>query len=157
MKHSNALHPLTRPRPSLGLLLALALGVTACASENASREPTQPWNQAFVTQAAASFASQMSHLYTTIIKDPSFAGERSAYGSTQDTLRILQEESSGLHAMLADGKGYTQTLKRYERIKELVRDAQESAAWQFIPTDLAAGAKSALATISQLDGYYGAR
>jgi len=157
MKHSqpNAPH-LQSAAPVLvfALVAGLAMG---CASDDAARQPTQPWNQSFVTEASASFASQMSHLYTTCYKDPSFAGERSAYGETLDTLRTLREESAGLHAELVDGKGYEQTLTRYERIKELVRDAQESGAWQFVPEDLSKAAKAALATSSQLDGYYGAR
>ncbi len=42
-------------------------------------------------------------------------------------------------------------------MKELVRDAQESEAWEFVPADLRGGAQNALRTIRQLDGYDGAR
>jgi hypothetical protein len=118
--------------------------------------PAVPWNQELVTQAATSFAGQTSELYTTAYKDPSFAGERSAYGKTLDKLRTLKEETAGLQKELEDGKGRDETLSRYERIKELTRDAEESEAWEFIPTDLSTAAKSALSQIRTLDGFYGA-
>ena len=99
---------------------------------------------------------QIDALYETAIKDPSFAGERSAYGQTLDELRVLREESQGLHAKLDAGKTREQTLHSWERIKELTRDLRESASWEFVPTDLAASAKAALGSTQQLDGFYGA-
>jgi hypothetical protein len=139
------------------LLALVASAAVSCATNDAALTPSLPWSQTLVTQAATAFSGQMSQLYTTAYKDPSFAGERSAYGETLDTLRTLKEESAGLQAELEDGKGRDETLHRYERVKELTRDAQESSAWEFIPTDLTNSAKSALSTISTLDGFYGPR
>ena len=136
------------------ILLALTL---ACATDSGVGLPSVPWNQAAVTQAAATFATQMGELYDTAIKDPSFAGERSAYGQTLDNLRILREESRGLHAKLADGETREQTLHSWERIKEITRDVRESESWQFVPTDFSASAKTALGSTQQLDSFYGVR
>jgi hypothetical protein len=133
-------------------LLVLALG---CAVDSGIAPPAMPWSQAAVTAAAATFAGQIDTLYDTAIKDPSFAGERSAYGQTLDELRILREESQGLHAKLAAGKTREQTLHNWERIKELTRDVRESAAWEFVPTDLGTAAKAALGSTQPLDGFYG--
>jgi hypothetical protein len=116
-----------------------------------------PWNQALVTAAAATFETQMSGLYDTAMKEPSFAGERSAYGETLDNLRVLREESSELHAKLADGKTRDETLHTWERIKEVVRDTQESSSWELLPTDFSTMAQAALGSTGQLDGFYGVR
>jgi hypothetical protein len=134
-------------------LLALALG---CAAASGVAPPTVPWSQTAVTAAAAAFAGQIDALYETAIKDPSFAGERSAHGQTLDELRVLREESRGLQAKLDAGKTREQTLHSWERIKELTRDLRESESWDFVPTDLAASAKAALGSTQQLGGFYGA-
>ena len=150
-KHG-APHRVTIALPSI--LLTLALG---CATDSGVGPPSVPWNQAAVTAAAATFATQMDELYDTAIKEPSFSGERSAYGHTLDNLRILREESRALHAKLANGKTREQTLHSWERIKEITRDERESEAWEFVPTDFSATAKSALGNTQVLDGFFGVR
>ena len=136
------------------ILLATALG---CATDSGVGPPSVAWEQAAVTRAAAAFATQMDELYDAAIKQPAFAGERSAYGETLDDLRILREESRGLHAQLADGKNREQTLHSWERIREITRDLQESESWEFVPTDFSASAKSALGSTQRLDSFFGVR
>lgn len=158
--------PVRRPARPTALLCALALTtaltaalVTGCAGGmggmGGAATPAMPWNQELATKAATTYASNMANTYSTAYKMPQFAGERSAYGETLDTLRQLKEEAGGLQAELAAGKDRAQTATRFERIQELTRDADESEAWEFLPEDFATSAKSSLATINVLKGYYG--
>ena len=154
--------PAHRPARRLALLCTLALSgalATGCAGGTGgmggAATPTMPWNQGLATKAATTYAGNMESLYTTAYKMPAFAGERSAYDETLDTLRQLKEESGGLQAELAAGKDRAQTATRFERIQELTRDADESDAWEFLPEDFATSAKSSLATLNLLKGYYG--
>ena len=145
---------------SITTLTAAALLASGCggmsggAATNAV--PTSVWNQTLVTQAAGQLAEGMSSLYGTAIKEPAFAGERTAYSATLDNLRILGEESKHLHAQLAAGKDREQTLHSYERIKELSRDARESESWALLPPSFTASADSAFGGLKLLDAYYGA-
>lgn len=136
------------------ICFAIALG---CATDADLGMLSVPWNQSQVTQAAATFARQMNGLYGTAIKDPAFAGERSAYGETLDKLRILREESQELHAQLAAGKTREQTRHIWERITEVARDTRESDSWEFLPTDFSASAESALGSTQELDRFFGVR
>jgi hypothetical protein len=130
-------------------------GMSGGAATNAV--PTSVWDQTLVTQAAGQLAEGMSGLYGTAIKEPAFAGERTAYGATLDKLRMLEEESKHLHAQLEAGKGREETLHSYERIKELSRDARENETWALLPPSFTASADSAFASLKGLDAYYGAR
>jgi hypothetical protein len=132
--------------------LVLAIG---CAGGSAVGPPSVSWSQSAATQAAAAFHHQMSEVYETASKDPSFAGERSAYGHMLDNLRTLREESGELHAQLVDGKTRQQTLHTWERIKEAQRDAEESGDWAFLPSDFSSSARAALGSTDQLDQLYG--
>ncbi len=150
--HAQTRTPKRRPRDRVvialpSILLALTLG---CATGSGVGVPSVPWNQEAVTRAAATFATQIDALYDTAIKDPSFAGERSANGQTLDNLRILREQSQGLHAKLANGETREQTLHSWERIREVTRDLRESESWQFVPTDLSESAKSTLGSTQLL-------
>ena len=151
---------MTRTARLVAAAQALALtGLLACEGVPGASgaQPSSAWNQEAVTHLAGQVHSQMLSLYTTAGKDPSFAGERSAYGQTLDNIRILQEESGELQKKLEDGKGYEQTVRTYERIKEVYRDTRESESWQFLPDDLNAQAGTAWSVLSQLDAYFGAR
>jgi hypothetical protein len=99
----------------------------------------------------------MDGLYKAAEKEPAFAGERSAYGKTLDNIRIIREESAGLHEQLEDGDTYAETLDRYKHVKEVSRDIQETENWEFLPDDFTAQAKVAFGVLSQLDAYYGIR
>ena len=149
-----------RPALLFALSLAYALaGVVACGGTpgTSGAQPAASWNAEAATHLAGQLHSQMQSLYATAIKDPAFAGERSAYGQTLDNIRILQEESGELHKQLEDGKSYEQTVRTYERIKEVYRDTKESESWQFLPADFNAQADTAWGVLSQLDAYFGAR
>ena len=144
--------------PYLLLVLSLTSAIACEGMPGASgAQPTMPWNQEAATQLAGQLASQMESLYTSAEKEPAFAGERSAYGKTLDNMRILGEESDGLHKELEDGKTYEQTVDRYQRIKEVSRDVLESDNWEFLPSDFSAKSKLAFGALDQLDSYYGAR
>ena len=84
-------------------------------------------------------------------------GEQGSHEGTLDNLRILREESAGLHAKLEDGKGYEDTVGSYERIKEVSRDTQESESWQMLPNDFTAKGDAVFGTLKQLDAFFGAR
>lgn len=114
-----------------------------------------PWNQQLVTQAASGLMQSFGGLYDSAREQPAFAGERSEYGELLDKLRVLKDESSGLYAQLADGKGQAETMGTWQRIKEVSRDAREAESWQFIPEDFSSKAKSVLATTDALDAFYG--
>jgi hypothetical protein len=137
-----------------GLVAALS-GCESPSSEGP--QPSSPWSQELVTHLAGQLASQMDGLYEAAEKEPAFAGERSAYGKTLDNIRIVREESAGLHEQLEDGDSYAETLNRYKRIKEVSRDIQETENWEFLPDDFTAQAKVAFGVLSQLDAYYGIR
>ena len=141
---------------SLNLVFAAVLACEGVPGASGA-QPTTPWNQQIATQLAGQLRSQLASLYTTAEKEPEFAGERSAYGKTLDNLRILREESGELHAQLQDGKSYDQTVRTYERIKEVARDTQESESWEFLPTDFTSQAKTAFSALDKLDAYFGAR
>lgn len=134
---------------------SLLLATAGYAADTSVGTPSIPWNQALVTQAAAAFAEQMKGLYDTAIKEPAFAGERTANSETLDNLRTLGEESRDLHAQLEDGKTREQTLHTWKRIKELQRDTLESTTWEFVPTDFSTSAQAALRSTDQLDRFYG--
>jgi hypothetical protein len=141
-------------------VLACALaGLVACGGMPGASgaQPSLPWDQDTVTHLAGQLRSQMESLYTMAGKEPAFAGERSAYGKTLDNIRILQEESGELHKKLSDGEGYEDTVRTYERIKEIYRDTRESESWEFLPGDFNAEAGTAWSVLSQLDTYFGAR
>jgi len=145
---------------TIALTLALCLaGSLACESMpgGSGAQPTMPWSQQLVTQLSAQLEGQLSSLYDTALKEPEFAGERSAYGSTLDNLRKMKEEATGLHAKLKDGKGYDDTLGSYERLKEISRDTRESESWEFLPDDFRSQAETTLSSLDQLDAYFGAR
>jgi hypothetical protein len=140
------------------LVLSLTFAIACEGMPGASgAEPTVPWNQSAATGLAGQLATQMASLYTSAEKEPAFAGEQSAYGKTLDNLRILREESSGLHKELEDGKTFEQTAERYQRIKEVSRDVLESDSWEFLPTDFSAKSKLAFGVLDELDTFYGAR
>lgn len=128
----------------------------ATGAAEAMAEPTMAWSQQAVTQLAGKLAADVSQLYTDAIKEPSFAGEHTAFGKTLQQLRALQEEVNGLHADLQAGKDLEATRDRFADIGELKRDLQVDASWDFVPSDLAAEAKTTLAALDQLDAYYGA-
>lgn len=137
-------------------LLALVFGCSMNGdSAGGMATPSSPWNQALVTAAAATFKTTMSGLYDSAMQEPAFAGERSAYGETLDNLRVLREESSALHAKLADGKTREETVSTWERIKEVTRDTQESSSWSMLPPDFSATAQTALGSTGPLDAFYG--
>ena len=140
----------------LVLPLTFAIACEGMPGESGA-QPTVPWNQAAATGLADQLATQMASLYTSAEKEPAFAGERSAYGKTLDSLRILREESSGLHKELEDGKTYEQTAGRYQRIKEVSRDVLESDSWELLPADFSAKSKLAFGALDKLDSFYGAR
>lgn len=143
------------------LFLASSLLGLGCAAESGmagtgdATGSTVPWSQALVTQAAQVLMQQYGDLYTSAREQPAFAGERSEYGQLLDKLRILKEESAGLHAKLEDGKGKAETMSSWERVSEVSRDAREDESWQFLPEDFSAKAKNVLAATDTLDGFYG--
>ena len=141
---------------ALALSLAIAFACEGVPGASGA-QPTATWSQTLATQLASQLASGMTGLYDTAIKEPAFAGERSEYGETLQNLRVLSEESRALKAELESGKTYEETLHRYENIKEVARDTQESESWTFLPADFTAKADGAFAVLKQLDAYYGAR
>jgi hypothetical protein len=148
----------TRSSCSVGLaaIAATCLLALGCAGMGGTAEtPTVPWSQTLVTQAAQTLMQQFGGLYDSALKQPAFAGERSANLELLDKLRILKEESDGLHAKLANGMGREETTDNWLRIKEVSRDAREAESWDFLPTDFADHAKAVLATTDTLDGFYG--
>lgn len=153
---TRATHFGTRMLVATASSLLLAIAASSATDTNVGT-PSTAWNQALVTQAAGLFAEQMKGLYETAIKEPAFAGERTANSETLDNLRVLGEESRSLHAQLEDGKTREQTLHTWQRIKELQRDALESSSWEFVPTDFSTSAQAALRSTDQLDGFYGVK
>lgn len=149
--------PRTRPVRFALTFCALLVLATACENlQTGGQQPMTAWNQDLVTHLAGQLASQMADLYTSAEKEPAFAGERSAYGETLGNLRVLREESAGLHQQLSDGKGYEQTRTRFERIQEVARDTQESESWALLPEDFTGQAERGFTVLGQLDAYFGA-
>ena len=155
--------PFVRSAALVTSLAAASLLGAGCAGESGMGSMTStgggaattPWNQQLATAAAQALMQQFGGLYDSAREQPAFAGERSEYGELLDKLRILKEESAGLHAQLEDGKGKAETRGRWQRIKEVSRDAREAESWQFIPTDYAENAKTVLATTDTLDAFFG--
>jgi hypothetical protein len=140
------------------LLSLLCLGLGCASGSAASRAPSQDWNQQKVTALAGQLTTSARALYTVLYQDPQSQSLSMENGqdSMGGSIRKLGESAAGLHAKLESGQDRTATLHEYQRIKELSRDAAESARF----TDLAMDATQANALmnglLSQLDGYYGA-
>ena len=146
---------------ALSIAIASALGL-ACEAMGPppDRNPTQAWSQDTVTGLAGQLATSVSALYETAYKDPNaqapnVTGEGIPYAGAIDSLRVLGEEARELHSQLDAGKGRDETLGTYKAIKEHYRDAKESAAATFVPSDLGSAGGQAANLLTQLDGYYG--
>ena len=142
------------------VILGFAAIVLACSGMTPqNREPTTAWNQQAVTSLAAQLVDGTEAVYNGLRAAPESLtpGMQNASASMAGTTREMHEEAGELHANLAAGKGRSDTLNNYRRIKELSRDASESSSY----TDAAAsvgGPDSGMNSIlSQLDAYYGAQ
>ena len=141
-------------RPLTGLLIALcfALAAVPAAAELAK------WDQAKVTALATQLVKATDALYTTVYKEPGFAGtgagiEQGSY-DLRHTVRRVGEEARHLDAELKAGKGHAATVGAWKQMMQLVRDARVNFRESFTPGDLEKRMAAVEDLLRQLTPYY---
>jgi hypothetical protein len=141
-------------RPLTGLLIALSLALAAvpAAAELAK------WDQAKVTALATQLVKATDALYTTVYKEPGFAGtgagiEQGSY-DLRHTVRRVGEEARHLDAELKAGKGHDATVGAWKHMMELVRDTGVESGRTFMAEDVQKGMAAVKDLLRQLAPYY---
>jgi hypothetical protein len=118
------------------LLAAAGVGGTA-ASQHEGEAEVQPkeWDQA----AVAGLAEKLQRSFDALRADarnrppePVGSGQSQYIERYQNTLRSVEDECRRLKGEVEEGKGRDDTLKTFERIDELRRDADEDARRLFL-------------------------
>ena len=104
-------------RSCLTLALALLLAAPAFAQ-------TEAWNQEKVIVLAEQLEAAVAGLRDAVRKSPQWENpqQKPALYRIADKLRLIESESTSLHAQLKNGAGMEETLPAYARIQRLRRD-----------------------------------
>jgi predicted RNase H-like nuclease (RuvC/YqgF family) len=149
----------TITRLLLVMLLAAATLGGAAASQHEGEAVVQPkeWDQA----AVAGLAEKLQHSFDALRADARNrppdnlgSGQSEYIERYQDILRSLEDECRRLKREVEDGKGRADTLKTFERIDELRRDADEDARRLFLAKATIDKIQANRAELEQLRLYY---
>ena len=145
------------------LLLVMVLGAAmlggAAASQHEGEAEVQPkeWDQAAVAGLAEKLQQSFDALRADARNRPPQnlgSGQSQYIERYQSTLRSLEDECRRLKLEVEKGKGRDDTLKNFERIDELRRDADEDARRLFLAKASIDKIQANRAELEQLRLYY---